>query len=153
MTACYCHAQTLAATLYLHMWCKCYVSLTLSDQLWICAFHEQTICQCPFIGFSNILLPAWHPISTKRTHGFLLALVPVEVAAECRRFRAHRPELQHCNVRLWVITFNLGFKAHCNHNHRTCQGPLDFNMVAERKLREISAWAAQIVPAHCDQTR
>ena len=38
-------SETIATSLYVYMWLKCNVSLTLSDQLWICAFHKQHNCR------------------------------------------------------------------------------------------------------------
>ena len=38
-----CDSKTSAATLYLYVWLKSYVSLTLSETLWICAFHGQHV--------------------------------------------------------------------------------------------------------------
>ena len=46
----------------------------------------------------------------------------------------------------WV--FSLGNKAHSSQEFRTCRELLDFNMVAERELREIIAWDAWGVPIH-----
>ena len=46
----------------------------------------------------------------------------------------------------WV--FILGSKAHSSQEFRTCRELLDFNMVAERELREIIAWDIWDVPIH-----
>ena len=50
--------------------------------------------------------------------------------------------------RFQPMGFHFGSKAHCSQESRTCQELLDFNMVAERELREIIAWDAWGVPIH-----
>ena len=59
------------------------------------------------------------------------------------QLQAHR---QEAVFSLWDFTLD---KDQC-HKHRPCQGPLDFNMVAERELKKIIAWAVEEVPVHCD---
>ena len=129
---------TIGTTLYLYMRLKCYVFNIVWSTLNF-AFHEQNRCPSPVIELPTILFSVWLPIN------FLSALVPADCTTEAdsQIFQARRQEV---GSSLWDFTLD---KLH-SHSHQPCQGPLDFNMIAERELREIIAWAAQSVPAQRD---
>ena len=96
-------------------------------------------CRFSCIGFSSVLCSVWLP-----TSGFHSALVPAVYSTVVdSQFQDHRRE---ADFSLWDLILD---KDQCR-NHRPCQGLLDFNMVAERELTEIIAWAVEDVPVHCD---
>ena len=133
------YVQTIAATLCLYMWLTCYVFDIVRSTLNF-AFHEQNRCPCPCVECSTILCSAWLP-----TTSFHSALVPAVNSTEVdsQVFQAHKPEVVSS---LWDFSLD---KGRC-HKHQPFQEPLDFNMEAERELREIIALAPESVPVQCD---
>ena len=135
-----------------HCICACSSSATClasSEQLVLKkAFHNQNNCPFAFIDFPNYLM---FSMASHQQQAY--PHIPFGIGAGGVYNGVGPPSLSvpQAGGRFQPMVFLFGrHTAHCSHSHQTCHGPLDFNMVAERELREIIAWAAQSLPLQCD---